>query len=229
MRLAFAIGALSAAAANLVHAVDGGSEPIDWSEAGAGSLRAWCDDQECLCRPDLIADVHKYIKKFVSRSCGEKRVDVDAALKLYNDYCSSNGFPIPGYTYISTQTVRVTTATTTETTTAPKSKITKVSEDDQGEGRTTGTTVSGETPGTKTTSATPTARESTFSPGPRVHPLPWTGLIVLFALIPVLITAAQAQTLVVTFTESIPPAAFSTVTTLETVLTKPLVGGLASN
>jgi hypothetical protein len=40
-------------------------------------------------------------------------VDVEMTPKMYNDYCSVNGYPIPGYTYISTQTVRQTPGTDT--------------------------------------------------------------------------------------------------------------------
>jgi hypothetical protein len=46
----------------------------------------------------------------VKEVCGaDAVVDVQQATKVYNDYCSANGFAVPGYTYISTQTVQVST------------------------------------------------------------------------------------------------------------------------
>jgi hypothetical protein len=49
----------------------------------------------------------------VTDKCGANDVDIAAALKMYDDYCAVNGFPIPGYTYISTQTVHLSIATST--------------------------------------------------------------------------------------------------------------------
>lgn len=47
--------------------------------------------------------------------CGEdSAVDLAAVIKVYNDYCSSNGFAIPGYTYVSTLTLRVSSSTRNE-------------------------------------------------------------------------------------------------------------------
>ena len=56
----------------------------------------------------------------VKANCGaEAVVDIDQAKKIYNDYCSANGFPIPGYTYIRTETVRLSTGTATAVAATP--------------------------------------------------------------------------------------------------------------
>lgn len=184
---------------------------------------ALINETQCLCRRDLISDVHKYIKKLVSGWCGGKEVDVDAALKLYNDYCSSNGFPIPGYTYIRTKTVRITAVTTMasattaiETTsipTATPSSVTASAERSEDGSLPTTTTVD-------VVTATATVYPSSSR---RLQPWPWAQLFALFFLVPVILSTVHAQTSVVIETESAPlPALSSVVTTLETVLTKQL-------
>jgi len=183
---------------------------------------------QCLCRRDLISDVHKYIKKLVSVWCGGKEVDVDAALKLYNDYCSANGFPIPGYTYISTKTVRATTATPTSskestrnvTATTPSAATTNSPSGARGGSPPTATTVGAAT-------ASTTAHPSSSS---RVHPPPWLPLLALVSVIPFILGTARAQTLVVTLTESDLPSAFtSVVTTRQTVISEPIVSNRKLN
>ncbi|KAK3997851.1 hypothetical protein QBC44DRAFT_364047 [Cladorrhinum sp. PSN332] len=62
-----------------------------------------CETIACICRPDLIPKAHSSIKKAVTHSlnCGpDSAADVDAALKVYNDYCASNGFAVPGWAYV---------------------------------------------------------------------------------------------------------------------------------
>ncbi|KAK0702649.1 hypothetical protein B0H67DRAFT_675768 [Lasiosphaeris hirsuta] len=178
---------------------------------------------QCLCRRDLIGDFHKYIRKPVSEWCGGKEVDVDAALKICNGDCSSGGFPIPGYTYINTETVRVTIATPTsskETTssvpTAKPSAATTNSASGTGGGRPSTTTTVG------IATATTTAHHPSSSS--RVHPPPWLPLLALAIVIPFILGTARAQTLAVTLTESAPPSTFiSVVNTRQSVLSELIV------
>ncbi|KAK3990396.1 hypothetical protein QBC44DRAFT_394298 [Cladorrhinum sp. PSN332] len=113
--------------------------PIDWSKAPGGVpysyLRAcahwafspgWegsvqnnlgCTVNSCLCRSDLIKRAQDRITKVVTDECSkgatDPTVDVEQALKVYNDYCSVHGFNVPGWTYVRTQTVKVTTVPAT--------------------------------------------------------------------------------------------------------------------
>ncbi|KAK4167491.1 hypothetical protein QBC43DRAFT_311969 [Cladorrhinum sp. PSN259] len=114
--------------------------PIKWEDAPGGSpfagrLRAcahwalWggsrdhvqgalgCSVLSCLCRPDLIKKAQDHIVKIVTRDCGtdgtDPTVDIEQTLKVYNDYCSANGYNVPGWTYVKTQTVKLTTVAAT--------------------------------------------------------------------------------------------------------------------
>ncbi|KAK3986373.1 hypothetical protein QBC44DRAFT_373172 [Cladorrhinum sp. PSN332] len=76
-----------------------------------------CQTISCVCREDLISRAQTHIRKTVTDWCGTSAgVDVDQALKFYNDYRSVNGYPIPGWTYVRTQTVRVAATPTTRAT-----------------------------------------------------------------------------------------------------------------
>ncbi|OIW30234.1 hypothetical protein CONLIGDRAFT_644244 [Coniochaeta ligniaria NRRL 30616] len=121
-----------------VHGADG---PIDWTKApggGPSTLRSCaqyaynpssragsiydlgCSTISCVCRQDLINKAYTSIENAVKANCGaDATVDVDQAKKIYNDYCSANGFPIAGYTYVSTATVRVSTGTATAAAATP--------------------------------------------------------------------------------------------------------------
>lgn len=48
-------------------------------------------ENDCLCRPDLQGDANSYLRSCVNEDC-EKTLDVNSALKIYNDYCTNNGF-----------------------------------------------------------------------------------------------------------------------------------------
>ncbi|KAK4445696.1 hypothetical protein QBC34DRAFT_441523 [Podospora aff. communis PSN243] len=109
--------------------VQGADGPIDLSKAqGFGELRTCahgpfvnafrealtrvfgCNLISCICRPDLIPKVHDHIENNVRGICGsDATVDVQQSIRVYNDYCAANGFVVPGHTYISTQTVQVST------------------------------------------------------------------------------------------------------------------------
>lgn len=64
--------------------------------------------EQCICRTDLVASAHSLITKAVAADCGKQSgnsdTDVAQAIKLYNDYCSSHGYNVPGYTYVVTTT-----------------------------------------------------------------------------------------------------------------------------
>ncbi|KAK4463653.1 hypothetical protein QBC42DRAFT_323763 [Cladorrhinum samala] len=67
-----------------------------------------CKAISCMCRADLIPKAYEYIEAAVKANCGaDSAVDIEAAKKIYNDFCSANGYTIPGYTFIITQTVTV--------------------------------------------------------------------------------------------------------------------------
>ncbi|KAF1999850.1 hypothetical protein P154DRAFT_522936 [Amniculicola lignicola CBS 123094] len=84
------------------------------SARGGGSVNGYlgCTTNACVCRTDLIDKAHDHIQYIVELNCGtDAEVDIQAAIKIYNDYCSANGFPIPGYTYVITQTIEPPTET----------------------------------------------------------------------------------------------------------------------
>jgi hypothetical protein len=83
-----------------------------------------CDDDpaenDCFCRADLQNDAKAFIKDCVSMYCDGKTLDIDLAVGLYTDYCTSNGYTTPVVTARPTptgtqdpQTVTVTVIRTT--------------------------------------------------------------------------------------------------------------------
>ncbi|KAK4183225.1 hypothetical protein QBC35DRAFT_467458, partial [Podospora australis] len=64
----------------------------------AGSMYTLgCTKISCLCRSDLIPKAHEWIKAAVDANCGaDSLADLEAAKKLYNDYCAANGYPRAG-------------------------------------------------------------------------------------------------------------------------------------
>ncbi|SPO07721.1 uncharacterized protein DNG_10416 [Cephalotrichum gorgonifer] len=47
---------------------------------------------DCFCRGDLQWTATSYLSSCVNSACDRKTVDVESAVALYNDYCTSNGF-----------------------------------------------------------------------------------------------------------------------------------------
>ncbi|KAK0652727.1 hypothetical protein B0T16DRAFT_455069 [Cercophora newfieldiana] len=169
----------------------------------SGTVKGGDTNDACLCRPDLIPNAQKRIKDEVTKACA-KEYDVEVALKVYNDYCASNGFSIPGYTYISTQTVRVSTGTGG----AKAGALTATPTDGGAGGGGSGPAV------------------TTAVGGNGVPPWPWNWmhLLSLLALSFPIFRLACAQMIVVTHTETPPAAGFSSVvTTRQTILTEVLV------
>lgn len=85
---------------------------------------------KCFCRPDLQQDAHNYVFSCISTNCANA-LDISVATKLYDDYCTSNGWivttttqaPQPSETGALTITITVpptvvVTATATVTVTA---------------------------------------------------------------------------------------------------------------
>ncbi|KAK4217052.1 hypothetical protein QBC37DRAFT_384944 [Rhypophila decipiens] len=125
----------------VVPGVYGADGPIDWTKApggGPSTLRSCaqyafnpysragsvydlgCSIISCVCRQDLIEKAYAGIESAIKANCGADAVlDIEQAKKIYNDYCSANGFPIPGYTYIITATVRVSTGKATAAAATP--------------------------------------------------------------------------------------------------------------
>jgi hypothetical protein len=169
--------------------------------------------------------VHKKIKTTVSKDCGGKQVDIDAAIKLYNDYCSSNGFPIPGYTYISTQTVRVSTGVATLDSPATVTATATATATSPPVGGGKNGNSSGTAPQGGVVAPTVTVYQSSAS-SHALLPI-WAGLLSVLALLSSMLRLARAETVVVTYTEPPPPPAFSSVvTTRQTILTEPIVSTL---
>jgi hypothetical protein len=174
------------------------------------------------------------IKDKVAKDCSEggtdPGVDIDMALKMYNDYCTSNGFPVPGYTYISTQTVRMSrTAAPTSTNAAISTVvITRAITFGAGNGGIGATTIGG------TGTATPTVILFASSASPQALPGVWAYLVYFFVMLPIKLIMALPESLVVTYTVPAPAAAVSSVetkvivdptapaTSIETVVYTPL-------
>jgi hypothetical protein len=49
-------------------------------------------ENECFCRPDLQAGATSYLSSCVYSACDQMTLDVNSAVKIYTDYCTSNGF-----------------------------------------------------------------------------------------------------------------------------------------
>ncbi|KAM7192276.1 hypothetical protein V8F33_008414 [Rhypophila sp. PSN 637] len=114
--------------------------PVDWTKApggGPSTLRGCAQYADNPCSRagsvydlgcstnsiDLINKAYASIESVVKANCGADAIaDIEQAKKIYNDYCSANGFPIPGYTYIITQTVRVSTGKATAAAATPTVK-----------------------------------------------------------------------------------------------------------
>jgi len=175
---------------------------------------------QCVCRPDLIGKIQKRIGEIVEERCGkDAQVDTDEALKIYNDYCSSNGFAVPGYTYISTQTVRRSTGLAAATGDAPTTTRVPTATDER-----SGPYVTG---GATTVTATATVYRSASAEPPRAAlPWPWIQLFSLLVATSVFLlnSFALAGNVVVTYTEPAPPPAVSKViTAVQTIQTEPIV------
>jgi hypothetical protein len=87
---------------------------VDWGAYGV-ARQIDCDSQpienDCFCRGDLQSEASKYIRSCVSSNCDQKTIDVDRAVGIYTDYCTSNGFTAaaaPTGTQGHPQTVTVT-------------------------------------------------------------------------------------------------------------------------
>lgn len=85
---------------------------------------------DCFCRPDLQQSAHQFVYSCISNGC-RNSLDLSIATKLYDDYCTSNGYtqtttttaPAPSETGALTITITVpptvvVTATATVTVTA---------------------------------------------------------------------------------------------------------------
>ncbi|KAF1995052.1 hypothetical protein P154DRAFT_612135 [Amniculicola lignicola CBS 123094] len=112
------------------------AEKAFWDDYGSPNAHTGCRDTECVCRPDLIDLIHEQIVAVVEAQCGKgSDVDVQAALKVYNDYCSWMGWAIPGYTYIVTKTApapeetSAEAAVTTDTPTTTEAVVTSLATD----------------------------------------------------------------------------------------------------
>lgn len=47
---------------------------------------------DCFCRSDLQQDANIYVADCVSSRCAGNKNDIAAATKMYDDYCTSNGY-----------------------------------------------------------------------------------------------------------------------------------------
>lgn len=174
---------------------------------------------QCVCRPDLVAVAHDWITKSVVANCAvngqNADVDVAQAIKIYNDYCSVNGFDIPGYTYIMTSTAVISTGPTRLSTAQPTVTNAAVPY----------STTSGYIAATNTLNGGPIATVTvtvSTSAASRVLATQILRIIYLMSVIPLGYIYALAETLVVTLTPStLSPAVSSTATAFVTIQTAP--------
>ena len=47
---------------------------------------------DCFCRPDLQQEANLYISSCVNRGCSQNAHDISLATKIYDDYCTGNGY-----------------------------------------------------------------------------------------------------------------------------------------
>lgn len=47
---------------------------------------------DCFCRPDLQQDANRHISSCINARCSKNALDISVATKLYDDYCTSNGY-----------------------------------------------------------------------------------------------------------------------------------------
>jgi len=47
---------------------------------------------DCFCRTDLQRQAHLYVSSCISGGCDRNKNDISVATKLYDDYCTSNGY-----------------------------------------------------------------------------------------------------------------------------------------
>lgn len=45
--------------------------------------------EECICRTDLKPGGLSYIRECTTEKCDQNTVDIEAAVKLYDDYCNN--------------------------------------------------------------------------------------------------------------------------------------------
>lgn len=83
---------------------------------------------ECFCRTDLQLQANRYVSSCVNLYCSKNALDISTATKLYDDYCTSNGYVQAQATTTSATgafTITVTEAATTvrETTTTTRTVV----------------------------------------------------------------------------------------------------------
>lgn len=49
-------------------------------------------ENECICRPDIQPLAHSHLSSCVNDRCDSMTVDLNSAVSIYDDYCSSNGY-----------------------------------------------------------------------------------------------------------------------------------------
>jgi len=49
-------------------------------------------ENECICRSDLQQTADSFLRKCVSDNCDANAIDVSRAVRIYDDYCTSNGY-----------------------------------------------------------------------------------------------------------------------------------------
>ncbi|GFF48336.1 hypothetical protein IFM51744_06799 [Aspergillus udagawae] len=76
-------------------------------------------ENECICRSDLQQTADTFLHKCVTDNCGANAIDVSSAVRIYDDYCTSNGYTKATSTAQTTRTTSsgtpITPATVTVT------------------------------------------------------------------------------------------------------------------
>ena len=68
------------------------------SEGGPDQLAQQLDctvdpiENDCLCRPDLQGPADSYLRSCISNVCSKNTVDINSAVSIYDNYCTSAGY-----------------------------------------------------------------------------------------------------------------------------------------
>lgn len=83
------------------------------SDGGADNLAGGIDcdvdpiRNDCICRVDLQPSAQSYLSSCVNDKCDDNTVDLNSALAIYNDYCTSNGYVTGSQTAATTTTTNI--------------------------------------------------------------------------------------------------------------------------
>ena len=73
---------------------------VDFSDVGYPiAMQISCPtfrvQNDCFCRSDLQQEANLYVSSCVDSGCSRNKFDIDLATKIYDDYCTRNGYERP--------------------------------------------------------------------------------------------------------------------------------------